>query len=244
MRPGFLQISLAMSALLALGPGSGGAVAKRRTMTFQVPVLISADIVITGCDSQSPQVTTSGSAELPGLDMGLFFSSYETMTHAGGEGLDGLHPMRESPAASAVNAPEKPLINPFMWMQFIDAAGKPLGKQVFLGRCAEGGFRVKSVLVLPVATDPQPGVMRASLRRRPDSSAGGSTALETGLRVRLVFWSVENPHELSTPVIHPASIELKLLEAGAAFRIPKQPVAPSPHLHEQRLASFAAAAEI
>ena len=240
MRPGFLQIPFAMGALLALGPGSGSrAVAGRSTMIFPMPVLVSANIVIKGCESQLPEVTTVGSAELPGLEMGLFFSSHEAASQAGAMGLDGYHPVGEEPASGGGNAS---LINPFLWMQFVDGAGNPLGKQVFLGHCAESGFRVRSVLILPIATDPQRGVTRASFRRAPDLSAGGPTALETGLSVKLTFWTVQNPHELSGPLAHPASIEIKLLEPGAAFRIPKQPVAPSPHLNQQRLASFPRAA--
>ncbi len=69
-----------------------------------------------------------------------------------------------------------------------------------------------------------------------DLSPGGPTALAGGLHIRFIFWSVENPHDASGHLIQPASIDAKLLEAGAAFRIPKQPVAPSARRSEQILA--------
>ncbi|HEU5181947.1 MAG TPA: hypothetical protein VFW45_14250 [Candidatus Polarisedimenticolia bacterium] len=238
MRPGF-RIPTVMAALLVLGPGFSEAITVERQIEqpriFPVPVLVRADILMLACEPHHTTIRTTGSVQLPGLDLGLYFSSFETGSYGLGDGLEDAHPPEETPVPP-VSKP--PVSNAYLWVQFADAAGKPLSKQMFVGRCTEGAFRIQSILVLPVIADPHPGLARVSYRKKPDMSPGGPTALAGGLHVRFIFWSVESPRDTAGHLIQPASIDAKLLEAGAAFRIPKQPVAPSVRRGEQLLAGL------
>src|ERR1041385_1315749 len=107
-----------------------------------LPVSVNAALTVTDCsNSPGPNITLDGLAALGGLGVEMTFSNNLKGTHD--YTVDNQVDIALQPAGEAITIPKQPVLggvggNPFIWVQFVNAAGKPTSDEIYLGRCVQG----------------------------------------------------------------------------------------------------------
>jgi hypothetical protein len=190
-----------------------------------IPVSVNATFTAEDCSNNpGPQIIFEGVAAVGGFGVEMRFSNNLQGTH---EAIVGnVVDLAFQNAGEAIVIPKQPSRggvggNPFIWVQFVDAAGEPTSEETFLGRCVQGarygftGAQTTSALgsaefeITSCENSPGPFI---------DVTAG----LEyEGLGLRIIFRNNDNP--VGGP--HEASVSdaLTVIPAGLSYTLPKQP---------------------
>ncbi len=110
------------------------------TINFAIAAAAVADVFVESCSNKGPEITLSGEVSLTGINAKFIFRN----------NLRGTHQHEEStsvsvviiPAGQSITFPKQPVLggvggNPWIYAQFLDSNGKPVGQKILLGRCVQ-----------------------------------------------------------------------------------------------------------
>jgi hypothetical protein len=190
-----------------------------------IPVGVNATFTAEECSNNpGPRITLEGVAAVGGFGVEMTFTNNMKGTHS--YTADNVVDVTFQNAREPIVIPKQPSRggvggNPFIWAQFVDAAGKPASEEIFLGRCVQGtrygfnraqgtsGSGVAEFEITSCENSPGPFI---------NVSAGLSLK---GLGVRIIFRNNDNP--VGGP--HEASVSnvLTVIPDGFSLTFPKQP---------------------
>ena len=190
-----------------------------------IPVSLNATFTAEDCSNNpGPRITFEGLAAVAGFGVELTFTNNLKGTHT--YTADKVVDVNFQDSGDAIVIPKQPSRggvggNPFIWVQFVDAAGKATSDEIFLGRCVQGsryGFnRVQGTsgtgsadfAITSCENSPGPFI---------DVNAGLTF---DGMGLRIIFRNNDNP--VGGP--HEASVSdvLSVIPAGLSLTFPKQP---------------------
>jgi len=109
-------------------------------ISFALASLATADVTVTDCSNQGPNITLSGEVALSGLNAQFIFTNNQIGTHT--------HVASTSvsvviiPPGESITFPKQPVLggvggNPWIYVQFIDSNGNLVGNKILLGRCVQ-----------------------------------------------------------------------------------------------------------
>jgi len=107
---------------------------------FAILAAALGEVFVQGCSNKGPEITLSGEVSLTGINAKFIFRNNERGTHEREE------PTSVSiiiiPAGQSITFPKQPVLggvggNPWIYAQFLDSDGKPVGTKVLLGRCVQ-----------------------------------------------------------------------------------------------------------
>jgi len=131
------------------------------------------------------------------------------------------------PAGQAITIPKQPVLggvggNPFIWVQFVNAAGTPTSDEIYLGRCVQGSrYGFTHAGVTTGSAFAEFGVTGCENSPGPFISMDASLAYE-GLGAQVIFRNNDNP--VGGPHEAVRSQTLSIIPPGMSFTFPKQPV--------------------
>ncbi len=110
------------------------------TINFAIAALATADVVVNDCSNNGPSITLSGQVSLTGISARFIFTNNQIGTHT--------HIASTSvsvviiPAGQSITFPKQPVLggvggNPWIYVQFLDSNGNPVGDKILLGRCVQ-----------------------------------------------------------------------------------------------------------
>lgn len=196
---------------------------------LDMPVMVNYELSTYDCSNNpGPRITFSGLTSTAGFGVRTIFRNNMKGTHEHVEEMTS--DVTLQPAGSEIVIPKQPVRggvggNPFIWVQFIDADGQPIGDEIFIGRCVQGyTFKgAQQVDESAVATSTYT-VQGCANSPGPDITFDAGLAL-AGLDARIIFRNNDNPvggpHEASEDVV---SDPLEVIPDGTAYTFPKQPV--------------------
>src|SRR5204863_404195 len=125
-----------------------------------------------------------------------------------------------------ITIPKQPVLggaggNPFIWVQFVNAAGTPTSDEIYLGRCVQGtryGFNHAEITTGSAFAEF--GISDCQNSPGPFISMDASLAYE-GLGVQVIFRNNDNP--VGGPHEATRSKTLSVIPPGLSFTFPKQP---------------------
>jgi hypothetical protein len=195
--------------------------------TYAMPVRMQGTVETSGCEnSPGPQITLSGALTLGGLGIDLIFRNNEKGTHTATE--ESIVETVLLPNGESLSIPKQPVDggvggNPFIWVQMVDGAGRPLSGAIFLGRCVQGVTPFASDFFLPATAVAQVAAEGCYNNPGPYITLSGELAL-TGLNARFVFSNNDNPVGGPHRAGETTSVDVVVVPPGESIRIPKQPV--------------------
>jgi hypothetical protein len=221
MKSMFVAIVLVASLLGIHGNALAGDQFHR---TFDLPAALSLNIQTAACSgTPGPQVMLQGDVTFTGLNASVNFR---------GAGPQNSQPPISVgqvvvPANQAVSTPSQSITaglgaNPYIWVQIVDAKGRPLTSEIFLGRCEQGTFTPAVNLSLPTEAN---GTVTASGCGAPT----GPTVMVDGaaqvapFAANLIFRSADpatTPNGKILEVVNQAVI----LPSGQTYSFPTQPI--------------------
>lgn len=190
-----------------------------------VPVALNATFTAENCSNNpGPQITFEGVADVGGFGVEMTFSNNMKLTHsATGQTVVDLTFQNPNDAIVIPKQPSRGGVggNPFIWAQFVDAAGTPTSSEIFLGRCVQGaryGFNQSQVTSALGSAEFE----ITSCENSPGPFVNVTASLQySGLGVKLIFRNNDNPvggpHEASS------TDAMTVIPAGLSFTFPKQP---------------------
>lgn len=193
--------------------------------SIPIPVGLNAMFTAEECSNNpGPRITLEGVAAVGGFGVEMTFSNNLKGTHE--YTADNVVDVAFENLADPIVIPKQPSRggvggNPFIWVQFVNAAGEPTSGEFFLGRCVQGtrygfnqttgtsGSGVAEFEITSCENSPGPFI---------NVSAG--IALD-GLGVRIIFRNNDNP--VGGP--HEASVSdaMTVIPQGFSLNFPKQP---------------------
>ena len=99
-----------------------------------LPVSVDAELTATNCSNNpGPNITLDGVAALGGFGVEMTFSNNLKGTHD--YTVDNQVDIALQPAGQTITIPKQPVLggvggNPFMWVQFVNAAGTPTSDEI------------------------------------------------------------------------------------------------------------------
>jgi hypothetical protein len=215
---------LTVAALvLAAGPAFAG---RTVSTTHSMPVRLQANLETSGCEnSPGPYITLSGAIILDGVSADIIFRNNAQGTHQATVQRDVEVVLL--PDGQAITIPKQPVLggtggNPFIWIQVLDDDGKPLTREIFLGRCVQGLSTVSADFFL-AATSSADITVGSCSNQGPEIELSGEVAL-SGINARLIFRNNDNkvggPHSADEDV----TLDIVILPEGESIVLPKQPV--------------------
>jgi len=110
------------------------------TINFLVGALATADVVVNDCSNKGPTITLSGLVALSGINARFIFTNNQVGTHTHVESSSVSVVI--IPAGQSISFPKQPVLggvggNPWIYVQFLDSNGNPVGSKVLLGRCVQ-----------------------------------------------------------------------------------------------------------
>ena len=191
-----------------------------------LPVSVNAALTVTDCsNSPGPNITLDGLAALGGFGVEMTFSNNLKGTHD--YTVDNQVDIALQPAGEAITIPKQPVLggvggNPFIWVQFVNAAGKPTSDEIYLGRCVQGSrYGFTHAEVTTGSGFAEFGVTGCENSPGPFITMDASLAYE-GLGAQVIFRNNDNP--VGGPHEAVRSQTLSIIPPGLSFTFPKQPV--------------------
>ena len=192
-----------------------------------LPAAVTASLEAEECSNNpGPRITLSGFTAVGGFGVAMRFTNNMKGTHEAG--AENNVSLAVTPVGEPISIPKQPVLggaggNPFMWVQFTDAAGRATSEEIYIGRCVQGErYGFTRALNTSAAATVQFAVESCENSPGPFISLGGGVALG-GLGARVIFRNNDNPvggpHENDETVR-----EVTLIGAGSSYTIPKQPV--------------------
>jgi len=190
-----------------------------------IPVSLNATFTAEGCSNNpGPRITFEGVAAVSGFGVEMTFTNNLKGTHT--YTADKIVDVNFQNSGDPIVIPKQPSRggvggNPFIWVQFVDAAGKPTSDEIFLGRCVQGdryGFNSAQGTSGTGFADFE----ITSCENSPGPFINVSAGLTfDGLGLRIIFRNNDNP--VGGP--HEASVSdvLSVIPAGMSLTFPKQP---------------------
>jgi hypothetical protein len=190
-----------------------------------IPVNVNATFTAEDCSNNpGPRITFEGVAAVGGFGVEMTFSNNLKGTHE--YTADNVVDLTFENAGDPIVIPKQPSHggvggNPFIWVQFVDAAGTPTSEEIYLGRCVQGeryGFNhAQTTSALGNAE-----FEITSCENSPGPFIDVTAGLEyEGLGLRIIFRNndnpVDGPHEASV------SDAMAVIPAGLSYTFPKQP---------------------
>jgi hypothetical protein len=193
--------------------------------SIPIPVGVNATFTAERCtNNPGPRITLQGVAAVGGFGVEMTFTNNLKGTHT--YTADNVVDVSFAGLSDPIVIPKQPSRggtggNPFIWVQFVDAAGKPTSGEFFLGRCVQGtrygfnqttgtsGSGVAEFEITSCENSPGPFI-----------NVGAGIALK-GVGVRIIFRNNDNP--VGGP--HEASVSgaLSVIPPGFSLTFPKQP---------------------
>lgn len=213
--------ALAFTALCLVAIADG-------TTHVSVPITegshLTGTVEIECSNHPGPQVTISGALVLDGIQLKAIFRNNVKGTHEYTDVLTVTSSLL--PPGTTITIPKQPPLggaggNPFVWLQFLNAAGDPLTDEQFLGRCVQGlnDFEVDESFLLDaiVAGDAD---IECTNHPGPFITFSGGLTIE-GLKARFIFRNNDNP--VGGPHEAVDTVDLTIVADGTEIRFPKQP---------------------
>jgi hypothetical protein len=218
-------ITSACGAVALLAVGSLGLSSARADQVVPVackmPVHVKCNVEESGCDnSPGPVITLGGVISLGGLGANLVFENNLKGTHTAlvETWADSISLV---PLDSPIVIPKQPCRsgvggNPHISMQFMDARCKPLGKEIYLGRCVQG-LTVEADFLNDVVGACSVGTDGCNNSPGPVVTMGGQIVL-SGLKARIIFRNnLRGTHAAE------AHSDMDIIIDGTPVVIPKSP---------------------
>lgn len=193
-----------------------------------IPIPASMSLTLSADDCSNnpgPFITLEGVTVLGGFGVEMSFTNNMKRTHE--YTADKIVDVSLSPSLQTITIPKQPVLggtggNPFIWIQFVNAAGTPTSPEYFIGRCVQGGKwgfnQVRS------ATGAGSLAFTAI---RCENSPGPFITFDAGISmggvgVQVIFRNNDNP--VGGPHEAVRSSVLTIIPDGLSFTFPKQPV--------------------
>jgi hypothetical protein len=212
--------ALALLAVVGLGLWSARA-EQVLPVACKMPVHVKCNVNESGCNnSPGPQITLDGVISLGGLGADLIFENNLKGTHT------ALVPTWATnislvPLGSCIVIPKQPVLggvggNPYIYIKFLDAKGKALCDEIFLGRCVQG-LSVEGDFLDDVIGSTTVDADGCNNHPGPVITMGGQIVL-SGLKARIIFRNnVKGTHTAEK------CSDVDLIIDGTPVVIPKSP---------------------
>ncbi len=207
---------------VTLKPGGGARVSGN---DLPMPAALYASATLDACDnSDGPYITLAGEVSLGGLGSRLTFQNNKVGTHTHEE--DIVTDVVLIPAGESITFAKQPSRggvggNPWIYVQFIDAAGNALSDETLLGRCVQGMSPSALAAAFSIPSDATVDVTSGGCSNSggPNITLTGALVL-TGIGARVIFRNnVDGTHEYTDET----SIEIPILDAGESLHFAKSP---------------------
>ena len=215
-----LAVVLVVGTLVTFGTAQAG---DRIHREFDIPATLSASIQATACGgAPGPQVSVQADLTLSGLNAEVIFRNTGPKISQQPIVLEQV----VVPPDQQVSTPAQSIVggigsNPYIWLQILDAKGRPLTSEMFLGRCDQGTFTVTPNFAVPATAIADVTATSCGASQGPAVTLDGATEI-TGLTGRLIFRS-SNAFQPAGKTDQSVS-ELVIMPAGQSFAFPAQPV--------------------
>ncbi len=190
-----------------------------------IPVNVNATFTVEECSNNpGPRITFEGVAAVGGFGVEMTFTNNMKGTHT--YTADNVVDLTFQNAGQPIVIPKQPSRggvggNPFIWVQFVNAAGTPTSEEIYLGRCVQGtryGFNhASSTSALGSAE-----FEVTSCENSPGPFINVTAGLEyEGLGLQIIFRNNDNP--VGGPHEATRSDAMTVIPAGLSYTFPKQP---------------------
>ena len=224
-----MSIVAVASAVLA-----GNALAAKQVQkVVDVPASFTATIQTTNCmAAPGPQVNVVSELVVAGLEAEVIFSQ------PGTPGERFVVEQGVVPENAPIPFPQQTVVgglgnDPFLWLQLIDAQGKPLTSEIFLGQCSQGSFTPSAVLTVPLDTFMELSSSDCNVSPGPIVAVENGSADLSSINGKLVFRTSSDPRGHRDEAV----LDLVLLPAGQTYTIPQQDlqgqISANPHISVQ-----------
>jgi hypothetical protein len=238
---GFLKATALIGAFVLAGACNEGSNAPVAPASFDassnslphyfnpnIPIPASMALTLSADDCSNnpgPYITLEGVTVLGGFGIEMSFTNNMKATHE--YTADNVVDVSLSPSLETITIPKQPVLggtggNPFIWIQFVDAAGTPTSPEYFIGRCVQGGkwgfnqvqsaTGAGSLSFAAISCENSPG---------PYITFDAGISLG-GVGVQVIFRNNDNP--VGGPHEATRSSTLTIIPDGLSFTFPKQPV--------------------
>jgi hypothetical protein len=194
--------------------------------SIPIPAGVSLSLEALDCSNNpGPLITLSGAAVLGGFGVNMVFKNNMKGTHQHAE--NSAVSVGLLPPGGSIVIPKQPVNggtggNPFMWIQFVDAAGNATSAEHYIGRCVQGGkwgfsagrstTGAGSLAFTAISCENSPGPYITF-------DAGLSLA---GMGVQVIFRNNDNP--VGGPHEAVRSGAMTIIPDGLSYKFAKQPV--------------------
>jgi hypothetical protein len=193
-----------------------------------IPIPASMALTLSADDCSNnpgPFITLEGVTVLGGFGVEMSFTNNMKATHE--YTAENVVDVLLDPSLETITIPKQPVLggtggNPFIWIQFVDAAGTPTSPEYFIGRCVQGGMwgfnqvqsatGAGSLSFAAISCENSPG---------PYITFDAGISLG-GVGVQVIFRNNDNP--VGGPHEATRSSTLTIIPDGLSFTFPKQPV--------------------
>ena len=191
-----------------------------------IPTGVSLTLSAEDCSNNpGPWITLEGVSVLGGFGVDMVFKNNMKGTHQHSE--NSAVDVTLQPAGEPIVIPKQPVRggtggNPFIWIQFVDAAGQATSPEYYIGRCVQGGkwgFNAArstagagSLAFTAISCENSPGPYITF-------DAGLSLA---GSGVQVIFRNNDNP--VGGPHEAVRSSAMTIIPDGLSYKFAKQPV--------------------
>jgi hypothetical protein len=193
-----------------------------------IPIGAGVSLTLTADDCSNnpgPYIDLEGVTVLGGFGVEMSFTNNMKGTHT--YTAEKVVDVNLSPSLETITIPKQPVLggtggNPFIWIQFVDAAGNPTSPEYFIGRCVQGGkwgfneargtTGAGSLTFSAISCENSPG---------PYITFDAGISLG-GVGVQVIFRNNDNP--VGGPHEATRSGTMTIIPDGLSFTFPKQPV--------------------
>src|SRR5262245_38999897 len=220
MKKALTLVGILVCALVTFGSVQA---ADRIQKSFDLPATYSATIQTTACSaSPGPQVSVQGALTVSGLNAQLIFRNTGPQFPQEPIVVEQV----VVPAQSQVSTPTQSIVaglgnNPFMWLQIVDAKGRPLTSEQFLGRCEQATFTPTVSFAAPASATADVVATDCSASQGPSVSLDGATEL-SALTARIIFRNTDSVHPGGS--VNQSVSEMMILPAGQSYSFPAQAI--------------------
>jgi hypothetical protein len=217
-----LAVVTAISLAGLLGNAWAGGQIKK---DFDLPATLTVTLAATACSAApGPQVTLQGDLVLAGLNTEVLFRD------PGPQISNQPFVVEQAviPGGQHTNTPTQNIVggvanNPYMWLQILDAKGRTLTSEMFLGRCDQGNFTATAQIQAPAEATADVVASSCSAAPGPSVVLDGATAIGP-LTGRVIFRS-NVPENAPAGKINQTVSEIAIQPAALSYPFSAQPAA-------------------
>jgi hypothetical protein len=207
---------------------SGSSLPHTNVTNLDMPLSVAYELTTYDCSNNpGPKIYFSGLAGTVGFGVRTIFRNNDKGTH---EYTDESNvDVALQPDGSQITIPKQPVLggtggNPFIWIQFLNENGQPLGNEIFIGRCVQG-YTFKGTQKVAETAEAYSDYTISGCENSPGPNITFDAGLSlAGVNAVIIFRNNDNPvggpHEASEVLSSP----LTVIPNGTAFSFAKQPV--------------------